>query len=353
MNDHISMIRHQYIDRESRQICTEQLYGDGIIRFIYSNICENAPFLFRILTGARMSRWLGYLNYETFIGKRILGNGDFLKACGIDGGECIDDIRQMDNLKKVFERKIAYWKCRPMPKDRSAIVSPCDARMIYGSLSETSHLFIKGKFFNLEELIGNDKKKWLCAFLDGDFAIFRLTPEKYHYNHTPVSGKIKDFYQIAGTYHSCNPHAVLTVATPYSKNKRVVTIFDTDVPGGTSIGLVAMIEVVALMIGDIVQCYSEKGYDNPVSVGTGMFIGKGLPKSLFRPGSSTVILLFEKNRVRFADDIVANMSQTGVESIFSRGLGKTLVETDVKVRSLIGSNCESSNELSRKALYVQ
>jgi phosphatidylserine decarboxylase len=41
---------------------------------------------------------------------------------------------------------------------------------------------------------------------------------------------------------------------PYSKNKRVVTIIDTDVEGGTGIGLVAMIEVVALMIGDIVQC---------------------------------------------------------------------------------------------------
>jgi phosphatidylserine decarboxylase len=353
MNSGISMIRHQYIERVSGQVCTEHLYGDVIIRFIYSNICENAPFLFRILTGARMSRWLGYLNYETFIGRKILGNGDFLTACGIDGNECLEDIRQMDTLKKIFERKITYWKCRPMPNERGAVVSPCDARMIYGSLSETSHLFIKGKFFNLEELVGKDKKKWLSAFNDGDFALFRLTPEKYHYNHTPVSGKIKDFYQIAGAYHSCNPHAVLTVANPYSKNKRVVTIFDTDVPGGASIGLVAMIEVVALMIGDIVQCYSEKGYDDPMSIGTGMFIGKGLPKSLFRPGSSTVILLFEKNRVCFADDIVANMSRAGVESIFSRGLGKTLVETDVKVRSLIGNNNKSSRDISRKALYVQ
>ena len=32
--------------------------------------------------------------------------------------------------------------------------------------------------------------------------------------------------------------------------------FDTDIPGGSHVGFVAMIEVVALMIGDIVQCYS-------------------------------------------------------------------------------------------------
>ena len=353
MNSEISMIRHQYIDRDSRQVHTERLYGDGMIRFLYSDICEKAPFLFRILTSARLSKWLGYLNYETFIGGKILGNGDFLKACGIDGGECFEDTRRLDTLKKIFERKIRYWDCRPMPRDPGAVVSPCDARMLFGSLSENSSLFIKGKYFDFEELIGSNKSTWLSTFRDGDFALFRLTPEKYHYNHTPVSGKIVDFYQIMGAYHSCNPQALLTVATPYSKNKRIVTVFDTDVSGGTSVGLVAMIEVVALMIGGIVQCYSTKQYNDPISIGTGMFVNKGLPKSLFRPGSSTVILLFEKDRVRFADDIAANMSAAGVESIFSSGFGKPLVETDVKVRSLIGSVIRPVKSISCNADYVQ
>jgi phosphatidylserine decarboxylase len=199
-------------------------------------------------------------------------------------------------------------------------------------------LFIKDKFFDYEEMFGADKRTWLAAFRDGDFAVFRLTPEKYHYNHTPVAGKIIDFYQIPGTYHACNPHAVVSVVTPYSKNKRVVTIIDTDVEGGTNAGLVAMIEVVALMIGDIVQCYSEKQYESPVAVGTGMFVKKGVPKSLFRPGSSTVVLIFPKDRVRFADDIAANMFYPDAESIFSHGFGKSLIETEVKVRSFIASS---------------
>jgi phosphatidylserine decarboxylase len=73
-----------------------------------------------------------------------------------------------------------------------------------------------------------------------------------------------------------------------------------------------------------------------MSVGTGMFIKKGMPKSLFRPGSSTVVLIFQKDRVRFADDITANMFYPQTESIFSQGFGKSLVETDVRVRSYIG-----------------
>ncbi len=59
------------------------------------------------------------------------------------------------------------------------------------------------------------------------------------------------------------PVAVINVVTPFSKNKRVVTIIDSDVPGGTGVGLVAMVEVVALMIGDVVQAYSETKYDSP------------------------------------------------------------------------------------------
>jgi phosphatidylserine decarboxylase len=76
-------------------------------------------------------------------------------------------------------------------------------------------------------------------------------------------------YQVEGDFHSCNPGPVVAIATPYSKNKRVVSIVDTDVPGGTGVGLVAIIEVVALMIGEIVQVYSEARYDSPSTPGVG------------------------------------------------------------------------------------
>jgi phosphatidylserine decarboxylase len=224
-----------------------------------------------------------------------------------------------------------------MPDDPGAAVSPADSRVLIGSFRESSMLFLKEKFFEFEEFLGRDKKEWLRAFSGGDFAIFRLTPDKYHYNHMPVAGRVADFYEIAGGYHSCNPGAVVQVVTPYSKNKRVVTIIDTDVPGGTGVGLVAMIEVVAMMIGDIVQCYSAERYDDPLPVKAGMFLGKGAPKSLYRPGSSTDVLIFQEERVNFAEDLVGNMSSTKAGSRFSQGFGKPLVETDIKLRSFIAS----------------
>jgi phosphatidylserine decarboxylase len=97
-----------------------------------------------------------------------------------------------------------------------------------------------------------------------------------------------------------------------------------------------MIEVVAMMIGDIMQCYSEEEYANPIPIGTGMFVKKGAPKSLYRPGSSTDVLIFQRGRVKFADDIVMNMFHQGAESIFCKGFGMPLVETEVNVRATIG-----------------
>jgi phosphatidylserine decarboxylase len=92
-----------------------------------------------------------------------------------------------------------------------------------------------------------------------------------------------------------------------------------------------------MMIGEIVQCYSEEGYERPVPVRPGMFLRHGVPKSLYRPGSSTDVVLFQPGRVRFAPDLLRNQARADVSSRFSAGFGRALVETDVRVRSLIAS----------------
>jgi phosphatidylserine decarboxylase len=171
--------------------------------------------------------------------------------------------------------------------------------------------------------------------------VFRLTPELYHYSHAPVSGRVVDFYEIDGAYHSCNPTVVIQMASPLSKNKRTVTVIDTDVHGGTGVGLVAMVEVVALMIGEVRQAYSAHEYQDPVSVAPGMFVERGAPKSLFRPGSSTDVLLFQRGRVRFDSDLLRNRDKLDVVSRFSTAWGRPLVETSVAVRSSIARRIES------------
>ena len=327
---------HQYIERETGRVRGERPFGDWIVNYLYCKKREQTPLVYQLLGSQWFSSLLGWVNYDFPLGSSVSGTHRFLKNCAVNLSECLEPPEKLDNARKVFERRIRYWQCRPMSADPAEVVCPADSRMLLGSFADTSMLFLKGKFFAYEELLGPDKAQWLTAFCVGDFVICRLTPEKYHYNHTPVAGIVRDFYENDGNYHSCNPGPVIAAATPYSKNKRVVTVIDTDVPGGSAVGLVAMIEVVALMVGDIVQCYSVKEYQDPAPILPQMFVHRGCPKSLFRPGSSTAVLLFQKDRVQFSSDLIRNLHRTDIASRYSEGLGRPLVETDVQVRSTIG-----------------
>lgn len=328
-------MKHQYIVRETGEVVDEQFYHDRLVNYIYSLIREESSLVYRLVTSKRISSLLAWINYDFSAGKWLTGGAGFLKSSGIDVSEFYDPLESLDTARKFFERRIRYGECRPMPLQEDTVVSPADSRIITGSFESESILFLKEKFFSLEDLL-DVNRGWCPLFHNGDYAVFRLTPDKYHYSHVPVSGIVTDFYEIDGAYNSCNPGAVVAVNKAYSRNRRVVTIIDTDVRGGTGCGKVAMIEVAALMIGDIVQCYSERGYENPSPLMHGMFLKKGEPKSLFRPGSSIDILIFEKERVRFDCDLVDNSMRAGVETRFLKSFARPAVETDIKVRSSIG-----------------
>jgi len=331
---------HQYVERVTESVADERLLANKLIRALYSPKLENAPLLWKLASSRYMSEVLGYLNYDNALSARVSGMRRFLRTCGIDARELADDPAQLDTLRKVFERKIRYWDCRPLPREERRVVCPADSRVMMGSLRETSGLFLKGKFFAFPELLGGKGSRWTRRFADGDFAVFRLTPEKYHYTHVPVAGDVADFYAVRGRYHSCNPNAAVQLMTPYSKNRRVVTIVDSDCENGTGVGYVAMIEVVALMVGQIEQRYSEERYENPRPMVKGIFLRRGVPKALFRPGSSTVVLLFQPGRIRFAADLLSNQQKPGVRSRYSAKFGLPVVETDVKVRSLLAQPME-------------
>lgn len=331
---------HQFVDRTTGCVRTELLTSDAVIRQLYSPILENAPLLHRVASSRWVSGALGYLNYDNLLAARATGTLKFLDAWGVDLNEATAPRTELNTVRKIFERQIRYWDCRPMPQEEGAIVCAADARLLIGTLRNDEEnalprqLRIKNKFFHLEELLGVE---WSLRFEHADFALFRLTPEKYHWTHAPVSGEVKAVYALDGRYHSCNPSAIVQLITPYSKNRRVVTIIDTDVDGGSHCGLVAMVEVVALMVGRIDQRYSTLRYADPQQLAPGMFVERGQPKAVFRPGSSTVVLLFEPGRVCFADDLIRYAQHPRVISRFSEGYGQRMVEVDVEVRSLLAT----------------
>lgn len=326
-------MRHEFVCATTGEVRAEELFCDRVIGYLYNRVREHAPSLVRALASGRATALLGFFNYDLPLGARLSGARRLVERLGIDLTECVEPPGFYTTARRIFERQIRYETCRPMDPDPMAVVSPADARAVVGSLAETSHLFLKDKFFSLEELLG---RAWARRFAGGDFAVLRLTPEKYHYNHVPVEGVVVDFYEVEGAFHSCNPSAVVAVATPYSQNRRAVTVIDTDVPGGSRCGMVAMVEVAALMIGRIEQRYAPAGYSPHRPMAPDLWLRRGQPKSLFLPGSSVDVLLFEPGRVAFREDLVRHQLRADVQSRFSAWLGRPWVEVDVPVRSTLG-----------------
>lgn len=338
----MSHLEHQYIDRATGNVVREHLLANSVVSALYSPALEKAPLVSRLASSRYISRLLGYLNYDNMLSSRATGMLKFMRDSGISLSEFVGNLSEHDTARKIFERQIRYWNCRPMPQNSRAVVCPADARALVGSMEESSGLYIKQKFFSFPELLG-EGSPWQTSFAAGEYAVFRLTPEKYHYTHAPVSGHVVDFYSVEGRYFPCNPNAAVQLITPVSKNRRVVTILETDCPDGSGVGRVAMIEVVALMIGQIEQRYSEHRYEDPSPIERGTFLQRGAPKALFRPGSSTVVLLFQRGRVRFAQDLIVNQRRGEVRSRFSQTLGEPLTETDVAVRSLLALPTEDGS----------
>ena len=102
---------HQYIERDSGRVVTEQLIGDRMVRLLYHDVRESSTKLFRMLTSSWSSHILSMVNFDL----PVLSEKAFLESCGIDLSECLDTSVHLDTPRKIFERKIRYWECRPMP----------------------------------------------------------------------------------------------------------------------------------------------------------------------------------------------------------------------------------------------
>jgi phosphatidylserine decarboxylase len=84
-------------------------------------------------------------------------------------------------------------------------------------------------------------------------------------------------------------------------NKRQYVLITT-----AQFGDVVMAEVGATMVGSIMQTYE------------GNVAGKGEEKGYFKFGGSTVVLLFEKNKIRVDKDLLAN-TEKGFETYVLMG----------------------------------
>lgn len=326
---------HQFVSPDRGGAADDTLLADRVIRFLYSTAREQPSALQRLAATPLISAALATWEFDRPLVNRERTIAHTARRMGIDLRECIDELTSVRTLRALFERRIAYETRRPMSADVGTIVSPADGKALVFGFADDAMLPVKQRFVSARELLGDEygfKQVSASAGL-----IVRLTPEMYHYVHAPVSGVVIAHKWIEGALHSCNPGALVCFQRPYAMNRRRVIVIDTDVDDGSRVGVVALINVAAMMIGRVDDAYSAHSYDDPQSLYVGMKLTRGQPVALFRPGSSTSIVLWNARRAAHTSYLRRNAGRIDVHSRFSDWLLFPWVETGVAVRSLVAS----------------
>lgn len=202
-----------------------------------------------------------------------------------------------DSYNDFFMRKIKK-ECRPIDKDGTHFIAPCDSKLSVYKIREDSRFCIKNTQYSMQSLFRN--KAISDYYQNGYLLVFRLTVDDYHRYCYVDDGETSKNYKIPGVFHTVNPLAN-DVYPIYKENTREFSILKSK-----HFGKIAMMEVGALLVGKIVN-YQEQGK-----------VTRGQEKGRFEFGGSTVILCVKENVVKLDERILEN-SMNNIETVVKIG----------------------------------
>lgn len=292
-----------YIDRKTGQKEQEKIFGHKALCLLYGDAWWQRLFSFCVLPlFARLPffSWVyGRLQKRPSSVKNI---APFIRDYGIDASEFASS--EFSSFNDFFIRKLKP-ETRPFAGDEKQAVLPADGR--YLVYQKFDRFFVKGQEFDLQEFLQD--AVLARRFSEGAMVIARLCPVDYHRFHFPCSGFAAKPKPIRGALYSVSPLAIRRNVQILSENKRVITEIDTD-----AFGTMLYVEIGATFVGSIHQTFQGNTR-----------VQKGAEKGYFEFGGSCLVLLFEKGRIQFDEDLIRN-TQANLETraYLGQSLGRAL-----------------------------
>ncbi|HEY4302571.1 MAG TPA: archaetidylserine decarboxylase [Candidatus Didemnitutus sp.] len=308
----------RYFHRERRTLETENVYGDGWLRWTYGNPAGRLT-LELLVKRALVSRLYGWQMNRRFSAQRVL---PFIAKYDVDVDEFVKSPFVFKTFNDFFYRALKPG-ARPIAAGEDVAVLPADGRhLAFADVDAQEGYYAKGQTFSLSSLLGEThvpeaERPLTHAFAGGSIVISRLCPVDYHRFHFPVSGAPGEPKLVNGFLYSVSPIALRRNLAYLWENKRMITLIESP-----AFGKVAMVEVGATMVGSILQTFSP-----------GKPVAKGDEKGLFRFGGSCVITLFQKGRIRLDADLLGqSAAQTEVYARMGERLGAAVSGLRSEVR---------------------
>ena len=272
----------QFYNRLTRRLETESVYGEGPLRFVYENPAGRLA-LHALVKRKLFSRFYGWRMDQPASRAKIR---PFIETFGVDASEFAEPVESYRTFNEFFYRRLKPG-ARPIDPGDHTVVFPADGRhLAIPDLNACDNFWVKGVRFDLPALLRDTGLT--RTFTGGAALISRLCPVDYHRFHFPCPGTPDGTRQINGPLYSVSPIALLHRPSILWENLRWVTPFDSP-----NCGRVLLLEIGATCVGGVVH-----------TAPAGVTVAKGDEKGYFRFGGSCCITLFERGRVRFADDLL-------------------------------------------------
>lgn len=283
-----------YIDRITGKKVSEKIYHEKAIQFLYgdsflSRICR--PWLLPLIAKFSLfSRLYGFFQKRPSSKKKIR---PFIDAFEVDESEFLQPASQFDSFNDFFIRKLKT-EARPINQDPQAAVIPADGRYyFYSNIEDCPGIIVKGEKFDLEKLL--NCRELAAEYREAGMVLARLCPSDYHRFHFPCACLPGETELINGWLYSVNPLAIRKNIHFLSQNKRTLCKLSTP------FGQILYMEIGATNVGSIQETYTPYTAQ-----------AKGAEKGFFEFGGSSLILLFPKGSIAFAQDLL-DATQEGFE----------------------------------------
>jgi len=280
------------VERKSGIVKTEKVAGEKWLQWLYNNPVGEAT-MFTLIKRKFLSSWYGNRMDSPSSFEKI---APFIEDYQIDMNIVQD--QNYSSFNDFFIRKLKK-DARPIDSTPNLVVSPADGKILaYNNISNADFL-VKGSRFDISSFL--DNAELANKYKNGSLIIIRLAPYDYHRFHFPVSGIVSSPIIIDGHLYSVNPIAIKKMVEIFLLNKREYVEISTQ-----QFGDVIMAEVGATLVGSIIQTYK------------GNNVLAGEEKGYFEFGGSTVVLLFEQNKIIIDNDLLNNTA-TGLETEIKMG----------------------------------
>lgn len=297
-----------FIERTTQQKMKEKIYGYPFVYLLYGQY----PFSGFFNTFLRFFAKLPFISYlygkmqnSRWSRKKVI---PFIKEYQIDTEEMEKKPEHFNSFNDFFYRKLKKG-ARSIEGGSKCAVIPADGRYLFiPKLSKVGGFYVKGKKFSLREFLQDDALAE--RYQNGLMIIARLCPTDYHRFHFPCSGLAQNPKLINGYLNAVNLISLKNNIDVFSENKRMITLLNTE-----HFGQVVYAEVGAVCVGSICQTF------NP-----GELFNKGDEKGYFAFGGSSLVLLFEENRLQLAQDLQNMPTYLEVRCKFGQILGTAVAK---------------------------